>query len=84
MVKNTSEIPSRPLKKATNLSINKELLDQAREFNINLSQTLEEAITQKLKLLRRERWLEENKNAIEDYNEHIEKNGVFSDGFRRF
>jgi len=66
------------------MSINKELLEQACEFDINLPHTLEEAITQKLKQLRRARWLEESKQAIEAYNEHIEKNGVFSDDLRCF
>ena len=31
-----------------------------------------------------ERWLEENKGAIDDYNEHIKKDGVFGSRKRRF
>jgi post-segregation antitoxin (ccd killing protein) len=30
------------------------------------------------------RWLEENRAALDSYNEHIALNGVFSDGLRRF
>ena len=37
-----------PLKKATNLSINKQLLAQARELEINLSKTLEQALEQEV------------------------------------
>lgn len=29
-------------------------------------------------------WQKENKEAIEDYNQRITQNGVFSDGLRRF
>jgi hypothetical protein len=32
----------------------------------------------------RERWFKENKGAIDDYNEHIKKNGVFGSRKRRF
>ena len=31
-----------------------------------------------------EQWLEENRSAIESYNEHVEEHGVFSDGVRGF
>lgn len=32
----------------------------------------------------RAEWLTENKSAIDTYNEHAEKHGVFSDGLRSF
>jgi antitoxin CcdA len=75
--------PSAP-KKAANLSINADLLSRARELEINLSATLERALVDALKKTRRERWLTDNSDAIEAYNEHVEKNGVFGDRLRRF
>ncbi|MGH8290671.1 MAG: type II toxin-antitoxin system CcdA family antitoxin [Steroidobacteraceae bacterium] len=30
------------------------------------------------------RWLEENREGIAAYNEHVEKHGVFSDSLRKF
>jgi antitoxin CcdA len=71
-------------KKPTNVSINSDLLSKARDMNINLSATLELALAEALKQKQRERWLAENQQAIEAYNEHVEKNGVFSDGLRSF
>jgi len=71
-------------KKAANLSINADLLSKARELDINLSATLELALVTALKQKRREQWLAENRDAIDAYNEHIEKYGVFSDGLRSF
>lgn len=71
-------------KKAANLSINADLLSKAREMDINLSATLEQALIETLKQRQRAQWLAENKGAIEAYNDHVEKNGVFSDGLRRF
>lgn len=71
-------------KKATNLSINADLLRKAKESDINLSATLEDALAAVLKKRQREQWLAENKAAMEAYNEHVEKHGVFSDGLRSF
>ena len=71
-------------KKAANLSINSELLSKAREQNINLSATLENALAELLKAKQREQWLQENSDAIGSYNEFVEKEGVFSDDIRSF
>ena len=71
-------------KKATNLSINSDLLRKARELEINLSSALEQALEQIVKRRLSEQWLEENRAAIESYNEHVEEQGVFSDGVRGF
>ncbi len=32
----------------------------------------------------REQWLKANRAALEAYNAHVEKDGVFSDGMRSF
>lgn len=71
-------------KKATNVSINADLLRQARDLDINLSATLEAALNVRLREKRREQWLEENRRAIDAYNERVESRGVFSDGLRTF
>lgn len=71
-------------KKATNLSINKELLAEARDWKINLSATLEEALLEKVREKKRRQWLEENREAIQACNELAEKNGLFSDKYRVF
>jgi antitoxin CcdA len=71
-------------KKACNLSINEDLLRQARELGMNLSQTLEEGIAQRVREAKAEAWRRENKAAIDAYNNHVEKHGVWSDGLRMF
>jgi antitoxin CcdA len=71
-------------KKAANLSVNGDLLARAREYNINLSSTLEGALAAALRQKKRERWLAENKDAIGAYNEHVEKHGSFGDVMRSF
>jgi len=71
-------------KRAANLSINADLLSKARELNINLSATLEQALVEALRKKARDQWVAENKAAMEAYNEHVDKHAVFSDGMRSF
>ncbi len=71
-------------KKATNLSLNSDLLKRTRALNINLSATLEQALKDKLKSIEAKKWVKENKNAIQAYNDFIDENGCFGDEFREF
>lgn len=71
-------------KKATNLSINSDLLAKTRQLEINLSATLEQALQQKLAEQNRESWKQENAAAIKAYNRFVEENGLFADEFRQF
>ena len=77
-------IDSNSPKKATNLSINKDLLEEARALKINLSATLEQALIEKVREKRRQQWLEENRQAIDTCNKLAEKNGLFADKHRAF
>ena len=71
-------------KKSANLSVNAELLLQAKQLNINLSQTLEQHLAEIIRQAQRSQWLAENQSALDEYNRRIEKHGTFSDGLRRF
>ncbi|MBA1278624.1 MULTISPECIES: type II toxin-antitoxin system CcdA family antitoxin [Pseudomonadaceae] len=71
-------------KRAVNLGVNGDLLHKARDLNINLSATLEQALVEALKNKQREQWLAENSKAIDAYNEYVEAQGVFSDELRSF
>jgi len=71
-------------KRATNLSINADLLSKAKELGINLSATLEQALVEVLRKRLRDQWMAENQAAIEAYNRHVDRQGVFSDGLRSF
>lgn len=75
--------PNAP-KKSTNLSINSDLIQQAKLLKINLSKLLEEKLAIIIATQKEELWLHENQAAIEDYNEYISQKGLFSDRLRRF
>lgn len=71
-------------KRPTNLSINSDLLRQAKDYRINLSKALEQRLVEMLLEEKRREWKEENHDAIEAYNRRIEACGVFGDGLKRF
>jgi len=72
------------LKRPANLSIRSDLLDKARQHEINLSRALEERLDELIRQKERDAWLERNRAAIEAYNERVERDGVFGDGLRTF
>lgn len=71
-------------KKACNLSINEDLLRQAKELGINLSQTLEAQLEKLVREAKAKAWAEENREAIESQSRWIEKHGLLSDHYRFF
>lgn len=70
------------LKKATNVSIRSDLLEDARALKINLSQEFEKHLAELVRVQRAAQWLRDNREAIEAYNRHVAEHGVWSDGLR--
>jgi antitoxin CcdA len=66
-------------RRATNVSVRVDLLAAAREAGINLSATLERALTGELAEAKRRKWREANREAIAAYHEFVEKYGAFAD-----
>ena len=75
--------PQRP-RKPVNLSLDADLVDEARTLNINLSRSLEDALRTCIREEKARRWQEANAEAIRLSNEELEKNGLWSDECRRF
>lgn len=71
-------------KRATNLSLNSKVLDAAKELGMNISATVDELLAAEVKRRYWERWNENNKAAIADYNARIERDGTFSQRIQRF
>ena len=71
-------------KKPANLSVNSDLLNEAKALKINLSATFEAALLNELKAARRDQWLAENKEAIDACNQLADAQGLFADKHRVF
>jgi len=66
-------------KRAVNLFVDADLLDEARRLRINISETLERRLSAIVKAERERRWVEENRAALEAYNRRVSKHGLLSD-----
>ena len=73
------------------VELDAKMLAAAREAGLDLSELLSRAVRRQLPELdsaQREQaarqWYEENKAAVDAYNELIETHGLFSDGVRTF
>ncbi len=73
-----------PRKKSVNLSIDAKLAAEAKEFGTNMSAVLERALRDQLKADKAERWRKENQKALDAYDEHVKKDGLWLDEFRNW
>ncbi|MFM9851847.1 MAG: type II toxin-antitoxin system CcdA family antitoxin [Sphingomonadaceae bacterium] len=71
-------------KRATNVSLSADLIEAAKELDINVSQSCERGLAADVKAAREARWLEENREALDSWNDYVEKNGLPLARFRQF
>ena len=65
-----------PTRKATNLSIDPDLLDEAKALGINVSRAAETGLREAVRAAKSEAWLRENAEAIAGWNAWVEENGL--------
>lgn len=66
-------------KRATNVSVNSDLLRQAKELGVNVSALAERSLATLVGELKAQRWEKENALAIDAYNTAIAKSGLWND-----
>jgi antitoxin CcdA len=71
-------------KKPTNLSLDPDLLAEARSLGIGLSQFVESKLVQEVKRRRLQSWRRAAREAMRDYNEFVQRHGIFGEDFRSF
>lgn len=69
-------------KRAVNVSIDAELVAEAREFGTNMSAVLEQALREEHRAKRWEKWRAENRAAIEAHNKFIDEHGNWTEDYR--
>ena len=67
------------MKRAANLSIDEALLTEAKARGINLSETLETALRERLRQEAGKKWLAANTKAIRTFNEAVAREGTFGE-----
>lgn len=70
--------------KPTNVSLDARLVEEAKALRVNISLASNRGLEQAVKQARAERWLEENREALDSYNAWVEKNGLPLEKYRLF
>lgn len=73
-----------PFRRPTNLSLDARLVDEAKEFGINVSRASEEGLAREVMAERKRRFQEENREAFEEYNRYIAEHGLPLERYRLF
>jgi antitoxin CcdA len=76
--------PNASTKRPINLSLTSKTVDMAKELGINLSQTVDAWLGEEVKRRYWERWREDNREAIDEYNVRIAKEGLPLEKYRTF
>ena len=71
-------------RRATNVTLPEALLRDARELGVNLSQACERGLIAAVATTRRQRWLDQNQDAMHAWNEHIAQHGLPLAAYRQF
>ncbi len=71
-------------KRATNVSLNAELITEAKALGVNISQACEAGLAARIRQERGEKWKEDNREAIESWNVYLRDNGMPYDEYRQF
>jgi len=69
-------------KRAVNLFVDADLLEEARRLQINMSETLERRLRMIVKAEQEKRWLEDNREAIASINSFIDRHGLLASRLR--
>lgn len=70
--------------RATNLSLDAALVDEAKALGVNLSLAAAWGLEQAVAQIRADRWVAENRGAFDSYNESVEEHGLPLEKFRLF
>jgi antitoxin CcdA len=68
----------------TSVSVNADLLRQAKAHGIGLSAALEERLAELLRDRQRQAWRERNREAIDAANAYLREHGMPLDEYRQF
>ena len=71
----SSSIENTPKRKAINLTIREDILQEAKKLQLNASKAAESGILSAIKKAREQVWLEDNKLALMAHNQRIENEG---------
>jgi antitoxin CcdA len=85
MPKSIAESPAGPGPRlSTNVTLPEDLLRQARDLAINVSQACENGLAAEVAETRAQQWLMENRAAMDAWNEYVDQHGLPLAAYRSF
>ena len=76
--------PSRATRKPTNVSLPTDLLERARELDVNVSRASERGLREEVQAAEARLWAEKNADFIAEMNARIERDGLPLEEYRMF
>lgn len=71
-------------RRSTSLTLDRDLLDEAKALGVNISRAAEAGVLAAVKAERARRWKVDNAEAVAAYNKWIEENGIPLARYRKF
>ncbi|HEX3676181.1 MAG TPA: type II toxin-antitoxin system CcdA family antitoxin [Sphingomicrobium sp.] len=79
------KVPSRRSRTTpTNVSLDAGLVAEAKELGVSISQAASRGLEEAVRKTRAERWLTENRTALDSYNDWVEANRLPLEEYRLF
>ena len=71
-------------RRATNLTLDAQAIADAKELGINISAACEKGLVVAISKARGEKWLRENRAALDSFNAYVDKHGIPLAKYRLF
>ena len=71
-------------RRATNISIDTAIIEEAKEFRIDISEAAEDGIARAIAREKGNRWAAENADVIRTSNDYVERHGLPLEKYRLF
>jgi len=71
-------------RRATSLTLDRALLDEAKSLGVNISRAAETGVAEAVRSARAVQWRSENAAAVSEYNAFIDEGGIPLSGYRKF
>lgn len=71
-------------KRRVSVTLDSAFVDEAKAYGLNISETAERALEERVKAERMKRFSETNREAARSWDRLIDREGLWSDGLRQF
>ena len=71
-------------KKATNITLSQEVVDDAKALGLNLAKTCERLLRETIRIEKERRWADEYADFIAAYNQSVQEDGLALEQWRTF